>query len=117
MPTPLVDTIVVATSVAASAGSAASTQIVKRLRGATVYVLVTTVPSPLRKRASISAAAVSGFAISTNVSKKVPVAPSARCQVIAVSVRPALESPAAHTRSGESRYIERSTTIGTRLGR
>ena len=53
-----------------------------------------------------------GFAISTNISKNDPVAPSARNQLVDVAVTPALSWPAANGWPGRSRYIARSTMIG-----
>src|SRR3954471_21255263 len=54
-----------------------------------------------------------GLAMSTNISKNDPVAPSARNQLVDGAVTPALSCPAANGWPGRSRYIERSTMIGS----
>ena len=56
-----------------------------------------------------------GFASSRNSSKNAPVAPSAKVHCIAGAVAPQTAWPAEKIWPCESRYIARSTTMGTPL--
>src|SRR5581483_10115525 len=55
----------------------------------------------------------SGLASSRNMSKKLPVAPSAKNQCPEGCVTPALSCPPANGSSGREKYIARSAMIGT----
>ena len=105
-----VDSTAVATAALASEGSSAAMFSVMRLPAGTVFVLVTGAPPSGRNVTVALASDVPGFASSTNVVKKEPVAPSARNQRVEGSFTPADSCPALNT--GVPKYIARSAAPG-----
>src|SRR5581483_10049834 len=100
----------------ASWGSSPCTLYVARLFGATSCCTGTTVPYVSRYEMVTCAVCVgSGFASSRNVSKKLPVAPSAKNQCALAAVTPALSWPPRNASPSVLKYIARSTMMGTPL--
>ena len=107
----------VATAALASSGAAgvsASMFTVVRPDAGTVTVRVTSTPDWVRNRSVAVAAAWFGLASRMNVSKKGPVAPSARSHCVAGALTPAESCPALNSTSGGvPKYIARSATAGS----
>ena len=99
------------TAALASEGSSVAMLIVSRWRPASVFVVVTGDPVAGRYVKVRSAGVSVGFATSTNVVKKLPVAPSARSQCVDGAVAPADAWPP--LQNGDvPKYIARSAAPG-----